>query len=86
MAEALACGKPVVATRCGGPEDIITDAGVGRLCANDDLGDLVEKMDDMLANIGSFSSQGIAQFAASHFGFDSIAREIRAVYDEIHSI
>lgn len=34
LLEAMACGKPSVATRCGGPEDIITDS-VGILCDKD---------------------------------------------------
>jgi Glycosyl transferases group 1 len=34
LIEALACGKPVVSTRSGGPEDIITADFLGELCVN----------------------------------------------------
>ncbi len=36
LLEALACGKPVLATRCGGPEDIVS-AQVGKLVHTEDI-------------------------------------------------
>lgn len=40
--EAFACGTPVVATRCGGPEEVIEDGQNGFLCPVDDIEGLGE--------------------------------------------
>jgi len=40
--EAFACGVPAVSTRCGGPEEIISDGETGLLVANDDANELAE--------------------------------------------
>ena len=42
--EAMACGVPVVATRCGGPEDIITDGTDGFLVPRYDAGALASRL------------------------------------------
>jgi D-inositol-3-phosphate glycosyltransferase len=42
--EAMACGVPVVATRCGGPDGIITDGKDGFLVSLDDASDMAHRL------------------------------------------
>jgi len=46
--EAMACGVPVVATRCGGPEGIITDGTDGFLVPRDDAGAMAARLKTLL--------------------------------------
>lgn len=46
--EAAACGKPVVATRSGGPEYILQDGRSGFLIANDDVHMLTERLTTLI--------------------------------------
>jgi D-inositol-3-phosphate glycosyltransferase len=46
--EAMACGVPVVATRCGGPEGIITDGTDGFLVPRDDAVALAARLQALL--------------------------------------
>jgi len=48
MLEALACGLPVVSTRCGGPESVIVDGLTGRLTPNGDEIALADAILDLL--------------------------------------
>lgn len=50
--EALAASKPVVATRCGGPEEIIVDGNTGFLAAPADPVDLAERIMYLIRNEG----------------------------------
>jgi glycosyltransferase involved in cell wall biosynthesis len=65
--EALACGLPVVATKCGGPEDIIVK-GVGELVEPQSVQALREGMNCMLQNLDNFSSVNLAKYALDNFG------------------
>ena len=52
VAEAMACGVPVLATRCpSGPDEIIEDDVDGRLCRPESVSDLTFYMDDLLRSV-----------------------------------
>lgn len=48
MLEAMACGTPVVATDCGGPEGIVVDGETGRIVPNEDAPALAEAITMLL--------------------------------------
>lgn len=48
--EAMACGKPIVATRTNGALEGIVEGQTGLLCAIDDIGDLAAKLDELLSD------------------------------------
>jgi glycosyltransferase involved in cell wall biosynthesis len=79
-AEALACGTPVVATRCGGPEDIVT-ADTGRLVAVDDPDALARGIDDVLAARSSFDPEALRRSAVSRFGRAAALARLRELYE-----
>lgn len=81
-AEAIACGTPVVATRCGGPEEIIT-SGNGRLARVEDVGDLAAAIEQVLDLRSTYDSSRLHQDIVSRFGRAAIGRRIAAIYDEV---
>ncbi|MBN1866082.1 glycosyltransferase [Candidatus Sumerlaeota bacterium] len=83
LVEAMACGKPVVATRCGGPEDIVADNQVGRLCENDNVEDLARALRETIENLPRFSPQVIRQFAVERYGYDALTENLRRLYAEL---
>jgi glycosyltransferase involved in cell wall biosynthesis len=48
--EAMACGKPIVATRTNGAGLCVADGQTGLLCEIDDAEDLAEKLDQLLSD------------------------------------
>jgi glycosyltransferase involved in cell wall biosynthesis len=82
LVEALACGTPVVATRCGGPEDIVTDE-VGELVPPEDPEALADAISRVLARRGSFEPERLRQHALDRFGHESVVARIADVYDAV---
>lgn len=81
-AEALASGKPIIATRCGGPEFII-NATNGMLVDVDDVPALCQAMQTMATHWADYSPHSIRQDFEQRFSRAAVVRQLRALYEEI---
>lgn len=79
-AEALACGTPVVATRCGGPEEIITP-DAGELADVDDAASLAAAIESALGR--SFDRAALRRYAVDRFGTVAAAERLGLLYDRV---
>lgn len=84
VAEAMACELPVVATRCGGPEEIVVDGETGRLCEAGNPAALAGGMERLMQTdrserrrMGAAGRREIEE----RFDVTGIAEQWRAVYD-----
>lgn len=81
-AEAIACGIPVIATRCGGPECIVDDTN-GLLANMKDPQDLADKMSYMLYHYQNYDSQKIRKGFEERFSKNAVVPQIMKVYQTI---
>ncbi len=79
--EALACGKPVIATRCGGPETIVNDT-VGVLIEKDNPKELRDAIKQMYLNHEEYSSKEIRKYFISHFSKKTNIKKYLKIYRE----
>lgn len=79
--EALACGKPIIATRCGGPDMIVNEQN-GLLVDVDDIGALSESMKTMLKNYSAYSPEAIAQDCQNRFSKQPVIKKIINAYQQ----
>lgn len=77
--EALACGKPVVATRCGGPEDIVSDSN-GILVPIDDVESLADAMRHMSCCHMDYDPQILRADFIQRFSAKAVAHRIEQWY------
>lgn len=81
--EAIAAGKPVVATRCGGPESIITSELLGRIVEKGDSNLLAQAMLSIIDNIESFDGEYIKEIAHKRYSESFIKNQWKNVYKDI---
>ncbi len=82
LGEAMACGKPVIATRCGGPEFVVTDE-TGILVEVGSAEALADAMSDVISNSLRFDPAAVRASVVSRFGEEAFLRNISAVYEEL---
>jgi glycosyltransferase involved in cell wall biosynthesis len=84
IGEAMACGKPVIATRCGGPEFTVTPE-TGLLVDVADPDALADAMDALVSGQVRFEPRAIRQSVVSRFGEKAFLSNISAIYDQLWS-
>jgi glycosyltransferase involved in cell wall biosynthesis len=83
-AEALACGKPIIATKCGGPESIVNDFN-GKLVDVGDPENLAKTMKHMSENYDQYNPTLIRKDFEERFSRASVVKKIIDVYQGILS-
>ncbi|MBU7583458.1 MAG: glycosyltransferase [Nostoc sp. TH1S01] len=81
-AEAIATGKPVIATRCGGAEFIVNQNN-GRLVEIGNVDDLATTMNWMYLNWSSFDPIAIRQDFETRFSRPSVVKKLCDIYDQV---
>lgn len=80
--EAMAAGLPVIATRCGGPEDFVTDE-TGYLITVNQKQELIEAMEKMYHRQDEFQAEAIRKYAREHFSEEAVAARLTDVYRQV---
>jgi glycosyltransferase involved in cell wall biosynthesis len=81
-AEALFCGKPVIATRCGGPEEFITDE-MGILINTDNKDELSSAIVHMYDTKDEFNPETLKLYAMNRFSGERIGNQFLEVYKAV---
>jgi glycosyltransferase involved in cell wall biosynthesis len=82
LIEAMAAGLPVIATRCGGPGEIVTPVA-GMLVARDNAGELSDAIKLMSQTFKNYNRIEIRNYAEGRFGQKAFLENISMAYNEI---
>ncbi|MEA3383853.1 MAG: glycosyltransferase [Campylobacterota bacterium] len=81
--EAMSCGLPVIATKCGGPESIVENDELGILVENDDLEELSKAMKDMYENRTDYVGDKIRAHVVEKFSQKAVASKLIDIYGKV---
>jgi L-malate glycosyltransferase len=83
--EALACGIPIITSKCGGPEDFFCD-DIGYMISLDKDNDLKDAMLSIIENIDKFDSYKLRLHVESRFSKEVVADKIIKAYRQVLSM
>lgn len=81
--EALAHGRPVLASRCGGPEEILNEEGLGFLYPKGRIEATKAAMHRMMDRLGEFEPERLHRFAMEHYGKASVRDRYIELYRKL---
>lgn len=82
LIEAISCGVPVISTRCGGPDGIVTQE-TGVLINIGDMEQLVEAINNILDNKDKYNSNIMHSYAVDNYGYINVGKTFMNIYEEI---
>ncbi|MBC6801665.1 glycosyl transferase family 1, partial [Acinetobacter baumannii] len=82
LVEALALGKPVIATKCGGPESIVNPQ-VGYLVEKNSVDLMADAIIKLHNNYQEFEPEKIRQYCVDHFSEKVIVNQLNQIYQKI---
>ncbi|PVY44039.1 glycosyltransferase family 4 protein [Pontibacter virosus] len=80
--EALACGKPIIATRCGGPETIVNETN-GLLVDKNNPQELANAMIKMMNCYKQYDSKAIRQDFLNRFSKKAVIPQLMDLYEQV---
>lgn len=83
--EAMACGRPVVATDSGGPTEYINEQ-TGLLVAVNNPVELAASITKMAQELNQYNSQAIRDFVFQRFSYSYFRKAMTAIYNEVRAI
>ena len=84
ISESLACGVPVIITKCGGPESYVTEE-CGIIVEHGNLMQLTEAIIHMLDNYHMYDTNRIAEYARKLFSRETFVKQIGELYEKYFS-
>lgn len=85
VVEALALGKPVVATRCGGPESIVTPED-GILVETGNVAALAAGLRELYRARDGYQAEAIRARCARRYGAEAVMRRLADVYRQVVTV
>lgn len=82
VSEALSCGKPVISTRCGGPEEMINSTN-GILVQNGSIVEMSKAMIEMYSDCAKFKNFNIRADYILKYGKQVSITKLRSIYLDV---
>lgn len=84
MLEAMSCGKPIVATKCGGPNDVVNE-DIGILVPPRDASALANGIRRVITDYSRYDPQRIRGYVLNEYDYGIVKSRFSALYEKLLS-
>ncbi len=81
LIEALSCGRPIIATRSGGPQDFVTDE-VGILVPKNNSAAMAEALRTIRENYTRYQPQALHDYVEARYSEAAIVQRLTELYEQ----